>query len=72
MRDMPSISPAFRIEDIHKIREWHYEKRKGMTPQEICEDTHRGATRFAALLSAPIDPSIQAEVSRRLKSVRHA
>jgi hypothetical protein len=27
----PEISPAFTIEDIHKIREWNYERQKGMT-----------------------------------------
>jgi len=67
---MPEISPAFKIEDIHKIREWHYERRKGMTPQEICEDTKKGAERFLSLLSVPVDPSIQAEVNHRLKAVR--
>ena len=66
---MPEISPAFVIEDIHKIREWNYEKRKGMTPQEICEDTRKGAERFLTLLSSPIDPSIQAEVRKRLQFV---
>jgi len=52
----PEISPAFTIEDIHKIREWLYEKRKGMTPEEICADTRKGAERFLALLSSPINP----------------
>ena len=67
---MPEISPAFAIEDIHKIREWHYEKRKGMTVQEICEDTRKGAERFLSLLSAPIDPVVQSDVNQRLQSVR--
>ena len=48
----PEISPAFTVEDIHKIREWHYEKRKGMTPQEICEDERKGAERFLARMEA--------------------
>ena len=52
---MPEISPAFTVEDIHKIREWNYEKRKGMTPQEICEDTRKGAERFLALLNSNTD-----------------
>ena len=66
---MPDISPAFAIEDIHKIREWHYEKRKGMTPQEICFDTRKGAERFLVLLSSSIDSSIEEDVKRRLESV---
>ncbi|MDR1000641.1 MAG: zinc-ribbon domain-containing protein [Clostridiales bacterium] len=65
----PDISSAFAIEDVHKIREWHYEKRKGMTPQEICADTRKGAERFLGFLSSPIDFSIQEEVNRRIESV---
>ena len=30
----PNISPDFTIEDIHKIREYHYELTKDMTTQE--------------------------------------
>lgn len=30
----PGISPDFTIEDIHKIREYHYELTKDMTTQE--------------------------------------
>jgi hypothetical protein len=30
----PDISPAFTIEDIHKIREYHYEVLKDATPEE--------------------------------------
>ena len=67
---MPEISPAFTIEDIHKIREWQYEKRKGMTSEEICEDTRKGAERFLAELSSPRDPAIKAEVKRLLQSVK--
>lgn len=29
-----NISADFTIEDIHKIREYHYNITKGMTPQE--------------------------------------
>lgn len=30
----PVISPDFTIEDIHKLREYHYELTKDMTTQE--------------------------------------
>jgi hypothetical protein len=30
----PDISPAFTIDDIHKIREWHYEILKDATNEE--------------------------------------
>ena len=33
----PPISPAFTIEDIHKIREWHYERLKDATPEDIAD-----------------------------------
>ena len=29
-----NISPAFTIEDIHKVREYHYELTKNMTREE--------------------------------------
>jgi len=48
---MPEISPDFTIEDIRKIREWNYERRKGMTPKEISDDTNEGAARFEARLN---------------------
>ena len=30
----PELSPNFTIGDIHKIREWHYEKLKEASPEE--------------------------------------
>jgi len=63
----PKISPAFTIDDIHKIREWHYERRKRMTPEEIIEDTRKGAERFVARLKEPVDPTIVAEIERRIE-----
>ena len=39
----PKISPAFTIEDIHKIREWDYERLKDATPEEYLADTTRRA-----------------------------
>ena len=39
----PEISPAFTIEDIHKIREWNYERLKDATPEERRADTERRA-----------------------------
>ena len=40
---MPNISPAFTIEDIHKIREWNYERLKDAAPDERREDRARRA-----------------------------
>jgi hypothetical protein len=41
----PKISPNFTIEDIHKIREWNYERRKNMNYTEYCSDVSQGANR---------------------------
>jgi len=43
---MPELSPNFTLEDIRKIREWNYERRKGMTHQEIADDINKGAAEF--------------------------
>ena len=42
----PEISPAFTIVDIHKIREWHYERLKDATSEERSADTERRAAEF--------------------------
>jgi len=65
---IPVISAAFAIEDIHKIREWNYEKRKGMTVQEVCDDTRKGAERFLSFLDVPVENDVLEEVNRRLKT----
>ena len=39
----PDISPDFTIEDIHKIREYHYELTKDMTLQERLDFYNEGA-----------------------------
>ena len=39
----PEISSLFTIEDIHKIRLWHYERLKDATPEERRADTERRA-----------------------------
>jgi len=39
----PDISPDFTIDDIHKIREWHYERLKDATVEERIEDIERRA-----------------------------
>jgi len=38
----PEISPAFTIDDIHKIRIWHYEMLKDATVQEKLSFYNRG------------------------------
>jgi len=39
----PEISPDFTISDIHKIREWNYERLKDATPEERRADIERRA-----------------------------
>jgi len=47
----PAISPAFTIEDIHKIREWHYEILKDATPQERADYYNAGSREFQDYLA---------------------
>ena len=42
----PIISPDFTIEDIHKIREYHYELTKDMTLQEKLAFYNEGGRAF--------------------------
>ena len=39
----PDISPNFTVDDIHKIREWNYERRKDATIEERLDDINKGA-----------------------------
>ena len=40
----PEISPEFSIDDIHKIRLWHYEMLKDATVQEKLNFYNRGTS----------------------------
>ena len=42
----PVLSPNFTIEDIHKIREYHYELTKDMTTQERINFYNEGGRAF--------------------------
>ena len=37
----PTLSPNFTIDDIHKVREWNYERLKDASPEERRADTNR-------------------------------
>ena len=50
----PKISPDFTIDDIHKIREWNYERLKDATREERRADTkHRTDEALKRLGLAP-------------------
>jgi len=44
------ISKDFTIEDIHKVREYNYEKRKNMTFEEEKADIAKGANAMLKLI----------------------
>jgi hypothetical protein len=44
----PDISPNFTIDDIHKIREWHYERLKDATLEERLNDDARRTSKAKA------------------------
>ena len=46
MIEKPVISSNFTIEDIHKIREYHYELTKDMTMQEKIDFYNEGGREF--------------------------
>ena len=37
MKTKPNISSEFTVDDIHKIRQWHYELRKEMGMEEYAK-----------------------------------
>ncbi|GMO38116.1 MAG: hypothetical protein Ta2B_17830 [Termitinemataceae bacterium] len=37
----PELSPNFTLDDIHKIREWNYERMKDATREEYIEYMNR-------------------------------
>ncbi|MCI8442425.1 MAG: hypothetical protein HFG27_07835 [Provencibacterium sp.] len=47
----PALSKDFTVEDIHKLREYNYLRRKDMSREEIIEETNRSAYEFLKLLS---------------------
>jgi len=49
--DRPNISPDFTVEDIHKIREYHYELTKNMTLEEKKAFYREGAKEFQNFLA---------------------
>ena len=48
----PEISPEFTIEDIHKLREWHCECRKGMSRDEVIAHINSRGNEFEAIVEA--------------------
>ena len=50
MNNPPNISSNLTVEDIHKIREWNYERRKEMSADEVKRDIRKGADDFRRLM----------------------
>jgi len=48
----PEISPDFTIADIHKIREWNYERLKDATVEERLADIKRRSAQAQANMEA--------------------
>ena len=49
--DKPKISPDFTVEDIHKIREYHYELTKDMPFEERAAFYRESAKEFKEYLA---------------------
>lgn len=50
MMNEPVISERFDVDDIRKIREYNSLRHIQMTPEEIIEDTKKGAERIRRML----------------------
>ena len=50
--EKPALSPDFTIEDIHKLREYHYYLTKDMTMQERLDFYNSGAMRVQRKIDA--------------------
>ncbi|GHU39342.1 hypothetical protein FACS1894190_03480 [Spirochaetia bacterium] len=48
----PDLSPNFTLDDIHKIREWNYERLKDATVEEQLADIHKRAEPLILELNA--------------------
>ena len=48
----PVIKDSFSVDDIHKIREYHYEMTKNMTDKKIIDDINKEAEEFKKKLKA--------------------
>jgi hypothetical protein len=59
---VPEISPNFTIDDIHKIRDWHYEILKDATNEEQIDFYRREAAPLMAGLET-------ARAARKAKAV---
>ena len=46
MVEKPIISSEFTIDDIHKIREYHYEMTKNMSNKEVADEYNEGGKAF--------------------------
>jgi hypothetical protein len=47
----PQISPEFTLDDIHRIREWNYERLKDATVSEWIADINHSAETFKERLT---------------------
>jgi len=55
----PEISPNFTIEDIHKIRQWNYERLRDATMAERLEDSRRRAEEACKKLGGGITGKLE-------------
>ena len=49
--EKPNISPNFTVDDIHIVREYHYELTKDMSFDEVVAFYHEGAKEFQKYLT---------------------
>ena len=42
----PIFKTSFSVDDIHKLREYNYERTKNFTKKELIDDINKGADEF--------------------------
>ena len=47
------LSPDFTVEDIHKLRQYDYERRQGMTENEVIAEIRKGANEVLKRIGKP-------------------
>lgn len=54
----PNLKNSFSVEDIHKLREYHYETTKNFSEKEFIDDINKKAEKFKKELNRNTGDSV--------------
>jgi hypothetical protein len=74
IRDIPKpkLSPNFTIDDIHKIREWNYERLKDSTLEEREAESKQRTLEYAKRFNYVFDPKRNCYIHYPNRQKQHA